>query len=71
MNLRTDPARLDFPSTGIYLRALNGDRPGTYDLSTLDAESVVEWLEGLNNEALLKVILVLLGHSFGSPGQPH
>jgi hypothetical protein len=71
MNLRTDPTRLDYPSTGIYLRALNEGHPGTYDLSQLDAESVLEWLGGLNNEALLKVILVLLGHSFGSLGQTH
>ena len=65
MELFVDPSRLDRDdTTGIYVRAKHGDRWGSHDIATLDAASLLRWLQS-GAEAgpfLFNVIGQLLGH---------
>jgi hypothetical protein len=60
-DLKADPARLDYPETGIFIRAKQDGRWGAVDLSHLDRESVIAWLN--RDEGVAQnVVLILLGH---------
>lgn len=64
--LKVDPARMDRPTTGIYVRALDVDgKPGTIDINCLDKESLHHWLRsrGGDNPWAEHVVALLLDHS--------
>jgi hypothetical protein len=56
--------RGDLEPTGIYVRALYGDRWGSYDATTLTKESLTVWLRsrGGVNQWAEDVIYILLKH---------
>jgi len=67
--LRIDPSRTNPDSaledtTGIYVRAIDPrtERWGSYDLATLDTDSLKEFLEDKDVRYLMDIIGILLGH---------
>jgi len=63
---KTDPARVGLSNaTGIYVRALDQDKPESVDIAQLNKESLLRWLRsrGGRNEWAENVVLILLGHS--------
>lgn len=54
----------DQQGTGIYVRARLEDRWGSYDIVTLDRDSLIRWLKcrGGDNQWAENVVLALLGH---------
>lgn len=65
-DLTVDPNRLDIEeSTGIYVRAKNGDEWDSFDILQLDKPSLKAWLRsrGGENEWAESVVLLLLGHN--------
>lgn len=64
MELKVDPARKDADSTGIYVRAKNGDEWGSFDIADLDRDSLHSWLRSRGGENLWaeNCVLLLLGH---------
>lgn len=66
MKLTVDPNRKDMgePFTGIYVRALNGDKWESVDLAQLDRDSLLIFLRsrGGENPWAEDVVGILLGH---------
>jgi hypothetical protein len=63
--LTVDPKRMDFPPTGIFVRArVPAGGYGSFDIVQLDAPSLQRWLRsrGGNNEWAEAVVALLLGH---------
>lgn len=63
-DLIVDPNRgePDGHITGIFIRARNGDKWGSFDIAVLTRESVLRWLAGRDERYLKSTILALLGH---------
>jgi hypothetical protein len=61
---REHDAEIEGASTGIYVRALRDNIPGSYDIATLDRDSLFRWLRsrGGANPWAENVVAVLLGH---------
>lgn len=59
--LHADPERADLQESGIYIRAIRGDRWDSVDLAHLTLESARAWLES-GNSRYVEVTLYLLGH---------
>lgn len=66
MKLNVDPNRKDAgePSTGIFVRALDGDRWDSVDIAQLDRSSLLLWLRsrGGDNPWAEDVVGIILGH---------
>lgn len=67
--IEVDPARLDLPETGYYVRAEYEGKVGNYDIVTLTREGLNVWLRsrGGANEIAEAVVFRLLGHAQESP----
>ena len=62
---RVDPRRIDYPGTGIYVRARHPDTGWeSVDISWLDRDSLRRWLtsRGGDNPWAENTVLILLGH---------
>ena len=64
VTLRTSRERLNSAiETGIYVRAMNDKKWGTFDISQLDGESLWRWLHSRSKmEWPSSVVMHLLGH---------
>jgi hypothetical protein len=64
MNLQVDPARVDLPKTGFYVRAQLDGTWSAWDIAHLTRDSLFEWLRsrGGANEWAESVVFALLGH---------
>lgn len=63
--LKIDPERREHAdATGVYVRALDGERWTSADIATLDKPSLLAWLRfrGGDNPWAEDVVGVLLGH---------
>jgi hypothetical protein len=64
MNYKVDPTRTGMGESGIYVRALDGERWVSVDIVDLDKESLLHWLRsrGGDNPWAEDVVGILLGH---------
>jgi len=63
-HLQVDPARMNYPDSGYYVRAYRDGKIGTYDIVNLTRDSLFAWLRsrGGENEWAESVIFGLFGH---------
>lgn len=63
MELKADPKReQNKDMTGIYVRAMDGDKWRAVDIAELTRESLEMWLNTLEKHQLVKMIMVGLGY---------
>lgn len=62
MKLEVDKNRMHLKdATGIYVRAIQEDKWGSYDIAVLTKKSLKDWLDSMPNGAL-DACGILLGH---------
>lgn len=66
--LRVDPARKQRDdTTGIYVRAMDGEKPVSIDIACLTRESLIEWLADAPGRAM-GTVLAILDHKYQAEG---
>ncbi len=67
-NLRVDTDREGQTETGIFVRAIRGDRWVSADIADLDRASLIAWLRS-EKQIAMNTVLALLGHTHLTEGE--